>query len=393
MRKLAYHFCFLISFQVFAQPETDVYLLSIKDTAGKLQFENVKNISDNAGYDNQPSFIDSNLLLYSSTRDGQTDIMVYDLNTAEKKWLTSTPNGSEYSPLKIPGKNGISAIRLDKDGTQLLYQYDLESGDSEILLEDLKVGYHVWYNSNVLVTTVLIENRMDLVIANLSDGSTNTYQKNVGRSLLKIPGTELISYISKESKPWVLRSLNPVTGATSDIIALPNDSEDVLWLPGGTLLTASGNTLARFDPKTDQSWVTIHQFKDLSLGKLSRMAVDPKQRYLALVSEVSPVAVVQKQLDAYNARDIDAFMETYSDDIKLFNFPNQLSQEGKEGMREGYGKFFQNTPDLHCEIKNRIVIGNKVIDEEYLTVNGGNFSAVAIYEVENGKIVKVTFLR
>ena len=393
MRKFVYFFCFFISVAVFSQPETDVFLLNIHQTDGKLQFENLRNISANAGYDNQPSFLNNSTLLYASTRNGQTDIMSYELNTGEKNWLTSTSDGSEYSPLKIPGINAISAIRLDKDGKQLLYQYDLESGESKVLLNGIKVGYHVWYNHNILVTTVLAENRMDLVMANLRDGSTKTFQKNVGRSLLKIPGTELISYISKESAPWVVRSFNPMNGATSDIIALPPGTEDVLWLPDGTLITTQDKTVLSFRPKTDHNWAPMHHFQDISLGKLSRMAVDPNQKFLALVSETSPVTIVQKQLDAYNARDIDAFMETYSDNIQLFNFPNQLSQEGKEGMRESYGKFFQNTPDLHCEIKNRIVIGNKVIDEEYLTVNGGNFSAVAIYEIENGKIARVTFLR
>ena len=43
-------------------------------------------------------------------------------------------------------------------------------------------------------------------------------------------------------------------------------------------------------------------------------------------------------------------------------------------------------------MKNRIVIGNKVIDKEYITANGDTFSAVAIYEVANGKIAKVTFI-
>ena len=62
-------------------------------------------------------------------------------------------------------------------------------------------------------------------------------------------------------------------------------------------------------------------------------------------------------------------------------------------MKASYGEFFESTPDLHCEIKNRIVIGNKVIDEEFVTANGSSFGAIAIYEVENGKIAKVTFLR
>ena len=62
-------------------------------------------------------------------------------------------------------------------------------------------------------------------------------------------------------------------------------------------------------------------------------------------------------------------------------------------MREGYTSFFDSTPDLNCTIKKRIVIRNIVIDEEYIIANGNNFSAVAIYETEKGKISKVTFVR
>ncbi|MCP4975308.1 MAG: steroid delta-isomerase [Maribacter sp.] len=103
--------------------------------------------------------------------------------------------------------------------------------------------------------------------------------------------------------------------------------------------------------------------------------------------------VVQDQLDAYNSRNIEAFVNTYSDNVKVFDFSNKPRFEGKDQMHERYSGFFESTPDLNCKIKNRIVIGNKVIDEEYLTINGNNFRAVAIYEVENGKIVKVTFVR
>ena len=103
--------------------------------------------------------------------------------------------------------------------------------------------------------------------------------------------------------------------------------------------------------------------------------------------------IVQKQLDAYNARDLDGFLATYSEDIELYDYPNELFMQGKEQMRKRYAAFFEKTPDLHCEIKKRIVIGNKVIDEEHIMANGAKFSTVAIYEVENGKIAKVTFLR
>ncbi|KAA1248186.1 steroid delta-isomerase [Aquimarina sp. RZ0] len=122
------------------------------------------------------------------------------------------------------------------------------------------------------------------------------------------------------------------------------------------------------------------------------MATNQTGTLLALVSDVSPEHIVQKQLDAYNARNIDAFLDTYADTIKVFKYPNQLQYQGKENMRNGYASFFEKTPDLNCKIKNRIVTGNKVIDEEFLTINGKHYYAVAIYEVENGKIAKVTFL-
>ncbi len=106
----------------------------------------------------------------------------------------------------------------------------------------------------------------------------------------------------------------------------------------------------------------------------------------------SPEAIVQRQLNAYNARDIKAFMDTYSDDIELYNFPNQLIGKGMESIKK-YESFFTNTPNLYCEIEKRIVIGNKVIDHEKVRAGKDSFSAVAVYEVENGKIKKVTFIR
>ena len=127
---------------------------------------------------------------------------------------------------------------------------------------------------------------------------------------------------------------------------------------------------------------------DVADGKITNMTFIHDSK-----SDTDPEVIVQKQLDAYNNRDIDGFMATYSEDIKLFSYPNKLNSEGKTPMRKSYDGYFKNTPDLHCQIKERIVIGNKVIDLEYITSNGGNFSAIAVYEVENGLISKVTFIQ
>jgi hypothetical protein len=376
------------------QVNTDVYLFDLQINNGDPVLSNPKNISNNEGYDNQPSFLNDNTVLFASNREDQTDILRFNiLEGSTTSWISNTPTGSEYSPLKIPNKNAISAIRLDLDGLQRLYEYDITTGESELILEDLKIGYHVWYNDHILVATVLVENRMDLVVSNLKDNTNFTFQKNVGRSLWKIPNSDLISYISKENKAWEIKSLNPITGATKKIANTFRSSEDICWLNDSTIIAGAGKSLIKFDAESGIEWDLIMNFEQEEINNITRIAINKAGNRLAFVAEESPANIVQKQLDAYNARDIEGFMNTYAENIKLYEYPNSLFLEGQDKMKESYNSYFENTPDLHCELKNRIIIGNRVIDEEYITANGVNFRAVAIYEVENGKIIKATFLQ
>ena len=385
-------FSVLIPSVVKGQGNTEVYLFDLKVDNGNPVLSNPKNISNNEGYDNQPSFWDDDTILFSSTRADQTDVLRFNINEGSTStWVTNTPTGSEYSPLRIPGKNTISSIRLDLDGLQRLYEYDITNGKSKPIT-NLKIGYHVWHNDHILVSSVLVEDRLDLVVSNLKDNSNHTSQKNVGRSLHKIPGTDLISYISKENKKWEIKSLNPITGATKKIANTYQNEEDICWLDKNTMLTGAGKSLLMFDTASGIDWEPVICFQQDEINNISRIAVNGSKTRLVFVADESPKVIVQKQVEAYNARDIDAFMDTYAENIKLYNYPNVLFQDSKEKMRARYTSQFENTPDLHCEIKNRIVVGNKVIDEEYVRMNGVYISAVAIYEVENGKIVKVTFM-
>lgn len=113
---------------------------------------------------------------------------------------------------------------------------------------------------------------------------------------------------------------------------------------------------------------------------------------ISLVSQTTPKELAQQQLDAYNNRQIDAFLKPYSGDVKVYRFPNTFLYEGIETVRKNYADYFKKTPDLHCELQNRIVFKNKVIDHELVTANGKKRKAVAIYEIKDGKISAVTFL-
>lgn len=105
----------------------------------------------------------------------------------------------------------------------------------------------------------------------------------------------------------------------------------------------------------------------------------------------SPEYLVQQQLNAYNAHDVESFLEPYAEDVELYEFPGKLLMKGKDNMRKDY-QFLTKVPALYCKIQKRIVQGNMVIDHEEVSGFGPKpMYAVAIYVVENGKIAKVYF--
>ena len=104
--------------------------------------------------------------------------------------------------------------------------------------------------------------------------------------------------------------------------------------------------------------------------------------------------LVDQQLEAYNARDIEKFLEPYSDSVAVYTFPRKLKYIGKEKMREIYSGMFENITDLHAEVTNRIIYGSTVVDAEHVTGNNGmDIEALAIYTIKNGKIIEVHFVR
>lgn len=106
-------------------------------------------------------------------------------------------------------------------------------------------------------------------------------------------------------------------------------------------------------------------------------------------------ALAQKQLDAYNLKDLDAFLAVYSDSVKVYNHPDKLILQGKDEMRKRYTNRFSNSPDLHCTLTNRMVLGNVVIDQEYVIFDKNKPAAevMALYKMAHGKIQEVYFIR
>ncbi len=122
------------------------------------------------------------------------------------------------------------------------------------------------------------------------------------------------------------------------------------------------------------------------LGQLSSTPMEDRN---------TPESVVQRQLDAYNAHDVEALMATYAEDIELFEHPAKLLASGALQARERQTARLAE-PNLQAKLIKRMVMGNIVIDQEVVTrtfpEGPGKVELIATYQVNEGRIAKAWFI-
>ena len=105
----------------------------------------------------------------------------------------------------------------------------------------------------------------------------------------------------------------------------------------------------------------------------------------------APADVIQRQLDAFNAKDLDALLALYADDAELYEHPATLLAKGTTTLRERFAGRFRE-PNLHAALLHRIVAGDIVIDHERVTrtfpEGPGTIELTMLYEVKAGRITR-----
>lgn len=98
---------------------------------------------------------------------------------------------------------------------------------------------------------------------------------------------------------------------------------------------------------------------------------------------------VQGQLEAYNARDLQRFLQHFSEDVIVYRAHQlQAAIVGKANLAEFYRTQRFNQPMLKAELLSRTVMGNKVFDFERITgISDAPVEMAAIFEVRDGLIV------
>lgn len=278
-----------------APPSTDVYIATLSISGSAIRIGKPENVSQSPGYDNQPSFTpDGAGLLFTSDRaskqgSSQMDIFRFDLASGTISRVTSTDE-SEYSPTVTPDGRHISVIRVEKDGAQRLWQFQLDGTNPSIVLEKVKpVGYHAWLDANLLALFVLGP-PATLQLADVRTGGAEIIAKNIGRSIQKMPGGGA-SFVEQQGqgaeRKLIVSELVLDGGKPSGRPLIPAVAgareADVAWTPDGTLLMAQAGSLYAWK-KGEAEWRVVADLSALGLRSVSRLAVSPRGDRIALVA-------------------------------------------------------------------------------------------------------------
>ncbi|RYU92932.1 TolB family protein [Emticicia agri] len=284
MTRILIFFYLLLPMAGLAQGGTEIYLLDINVRNNKFTLSNPVNITEHTGYDNQPSFHPAlPFVYYASANDsGRTDIKSYDFEKGVIRQITNTRE-REYSPTITPNEYFFSCIIQRDNGQQDLGQYLIGGGPPKVLINTLKVGYHIWIDASRLLLFVLADSTNNLHEYNLATKENTIIAPKPGRSLHKIPNQATFSFIDKSAEQWVIRQYDPATKTITPIVNTVGKSEDITWTSNGYILTSDGEKLYAYKPKQSKEWQLIDTENLPMLKKITRLAVNKDNNKLAVV--------------------------------------------------------------------------------------------------------------
>ncbi len=201
-------------------------------------------VSIERGYDNQPMFSpDGTRILFAANHDGkQTDVFVFDRASGRVSQLTQTPeneNSPTFFPAGIGEAGGFSVVQSEMDKTQRLWRFNAQGKNPQLVLTDIKpVGYHAWVDADRLALFVLGQ-PATLQLARVSTGKGDVAASNIGRSLHRIPGTKLVSFVQREpSDEYWIKSIDFDSKKIDPLVKAVEGSSDrdYAWMPDGKTL-------------------------------------------------------------------------------------------------------------------------------------------------------------
>jgi hypothetical protein len=272
-------------------PGTDIHLVALTSGLAGMQAAKPTPVSVAAGYDNQPAFSpDGARILFAANRDGkQIDVFAFDRASGRVSQLTSTAeneNSPTFLPPGIGEAGGFSVVQTEADRSQRLWRFNAAGQNPHLILADVKpVGYHAWVEPDHLAMFVLGP-PSTLQLGRVATGKADIVARDIGRSLHRIPGTRLVSFVQRESPTeYSIKQIDiDSRQVTSLVRAVDGSTErDYAWMPDGkTIVMSAGNKVWSWT-RGAAGWSEVYDGAAFELGAITRLAVSPKGDAVAMV--------------------------------------------------------------------------------------------------------------
>ncbi|MGS0536639.1 hypothetical protein [Pseudoalteromonas sp. SaAl2] len=254
-----------------AMPKSEI-LLAKPNTEYGLQ---VSRITEGNSYNNQPLLTDNGIYFTQEVNElgqSQTDLAFYSFDDQQTYNLTNSPV-SEYSATLTPKGDALSAIVVEADGKQKLWQYPLntELPPSRIFEWIEPVGYHAWGIDNDLVMFILGEPHT-LQYTKVAAAKGQVVAQNIGRTLMFNASLAAFTFTyTKNAENW-LASYAPNSQMVTDLFRLPDGVQDYTFKNDNTVVYALNNRIYQRSlsaPENVSQWLDLTPYCSAQITRLS----------------------------------------------------------------------------------------------------------------------------
>ena len=267
---------------VAAFPDTDIFLLDLQQAQSP-----PRNITARPGYDNQPAFsADGAQLLYSAAMNSQTEVFVYDIRRDTRQRLTHT-KGFEFSPSFMPSGSEIlvNRVRGGLNSSGQLWAYSLQGEPlRRVSAAFTALAYYAWADRHTVVA-MINENKSPLLIVDV--GSGNVSAGPMGQFPLPTTMPHTISYWrgGGENEKAEIHLFSVHSHESRPVTRPVGNKPYLAWNAASSLWMAKDNVIYSWSAGDKSGWTPHWTFSQPGLGNISRLAISPGGRYLAIVSQ------------------------------------------------------------------------------------------------------------
>lgn len=110
-----------------------------------------------------------------------------------------------------------------------------------------------------------------------------------------------------------------------------------------------------------------------------------------MAEALSPQEVVNNRMRAHNSHDLEKFLQTYAEDVRIGASDCDAFAKGKSHIKKVFSPLFK-AKAVHLTIHSQMINGPYVVNRETLIRQGDTREYISVYEVRNGLIKSINIM-